>query len=391
MQLRLILVLVPTLLLARPPVATPAADGNAVPAPAAASAPDEATRARPAPQDVPIDAACIAAERQRAEQATAEAGSPLCTILGVGRDMARAKAGKIPHVGGLGQGIISYVFQKFFPGCSSSGGPPSYFAEVYEVIRSIMRGELDQDTKQAVDAAARNVMNALDHEFYPRKRCANLVNPHHRQDLTNLLHKYDQTFLSGPSGMLSRLEANPELGLDAYVIGAGLRLTIYQELALVDPFLGAPGHWCKSSYGLPVSGTVAKFADHASRFAVKAYGQIETRRRQSIGTRNGQLINQPRVNDPFAPSRNESVCNFMPRERNPAYLCCIQWASWRGDLRNRPRCQPDMRLWSEQGLNGYFGRVVVGEIRQQLNDPTGTAAVWRELIDKPVPLQCTAP
>jgi hypothetical protein len=235
-------------------------------------------------------------------------------------------------------------------------------------------------------------MNALDHEYYPRKKCADLTNAHHRKDLSELLHKYDQTFLSGPNGMLSKLEANPQLGLDAYVIGAGARLTIYQEMALVDPFLGAPGQWCKSSYGLPRTGTVAKFSDHAGRFVVEAYRQIEASRRRIIGTRGGQLVNQPRLADPLSPSRSDSVCAFIePKLLNATYVCCIEWASWRGNLNARPRCRPDERAWIEQGVKGYFEQVVVNELRQQLNDPTGTAGIWRELIEKPVPLECASP
>lgn len=395
MKLRRTRLLLPALLLAAPAsahpgVISPAAESASLASHATTDAGEHAL-ASSDPQDSPIDPACIAEQLELARGASAEAGSVLCTILGVGRDMARAQAGKIPHVGGLGQGIVSYVFQKFFPGCAT-GGPPSYFAEIYDVIRSIVRSELDQDSKQAIDAAAKNVMNALDHEYYPRKKCADLTNAFHRKDLSELLHKYDQTFLSGPSGMLSKLEANPQLGLDAYVIGAGIRLTIYQEMALVDPFLGAPGQWCKSSYGLPRNGTVAKFSDHASKFAVEAYRQIEASRRRAIGTRAGQLINQPRLADPLAPSRNDSVCDFIePKFLNATYMCCLDWANWRGNLNARPRCSPNERAWIEQGVKGYFERVVVGELRQQLNDPTGTAGIWRELIEKPVPLECTSP
>jgi hypothetical protein len=83
----------------------------------------------------------------------------------------------------------------------------------------------------------------------------------------------------------------------AYLIGAGVRLTLHQEMALTDPEQRSPDDWAKSSYGMPDSGTFAALANQAISYATPTWTDIKTKRRRSISVGTGDLNWQRRMCD----------------------------------------------------------------------------------------------
>jgi hypothetical protein len=76
--------------------------------------------------------------------------------------------------------FIGYIFSSIFGGGS---GPPSHFEAVYARITQIVQQQLQQVTTDHVNAAIKNVLQALLVEYDPRKKSSDLTKPADRQFL----------------------------------------------------------------------------------------------------------------------------------------------------------------------------------------------------------------
>lgn len=197
--------------------------------------------------------------------------------LFVGEKVATTVATKI------GGAIASAILAEFFP-----PGAPDYFDDVYKQITKIVGQKIQQNKIDAINGAINNVVQKINNEYVPARNQSNLTKEKDRRRLFNLLQKYDQTFLSGPGGMLGTLQQkdNAQPGFPVFVLGAGIQLAIIQEMANVDPYNGDEKKGWKaatqSSYGKPKTGTLAKTSVAFADFADKTFDKIIKARRKQV-------------------------------------------------------------------------------------------------------------
>jgi hypothetical protein len=197
--------------------------------------------------------------------------------LFVGEKIATTVATKI------GGAIASAILAEFFP-----PGAPDYFDEVYKKITQIVGQKIQQNNIDSINGAINNVVQKINNEYVPARQQSDISKEKDRKRLFNLLQKYDQTFLSGPGGMLGTLQLkdNAQPGFPVFILGASIQLAIIQEMANVDPFNGSEKDGWKestqSSYGKPKTGTLAKTAKEFSDFADKTFDKIIAARRAQV-------------------------------------------------------------------------------------------------------------
>lgn len=310
--------------------------------------------------------------------------------LTLGKQLANAAAAKIPGVGPFAGPVVDSIFGSIFGGDKQ---PPSYFTEVYKRITSIVKQELAAEDIKHIDAAIHNVLQAIRDEYDPAKKSLDLKSKADRARLFGLLQKYDETFLSGPDGMLALLQKpeGKDAGLAVYIVGAGLRLTLYQEMAVVDPSTNAPSQWAKSPYGLEKDGTIALFAKEASAYVNAAYPRVLKQRQEAVTIESGHYAYQRVIKDSLSKNgamvSGSSVINFIPEntigyelaqeyeEMDPGYA--VQHL-----LTDIP---PTLQFLYPFARMNYISTGMTAELIAELGDPVGTAALWSQLIDTPVP------
>ena len=229
-------------------------------------------------------------------------------------------------------------------------------------------------------------------EYYPRKECADLTDAESRIDLFNNLQRINDAFRSGPGGMLGYLSANPA-GLGTYVIGSGLQLLVFQEMALVDQIRGTPAKtpqdWCRSSYAT----TVSLRANQTSTFIVETFTNLRKERADNIKAAGGRYLWKPWLITDIGFNETKTSCFYMPtgsysqrRDRE----CCYQWENLsctQPDIarcRPQPSCPGDHRYWFDQGKAVYTG-ITMQNVTAKMNDPFEAAANQLELVTNPVP------
>ncbi len=181
-------------------------------------------------------------------------------------------------VSAIGGAIFSAIWDQMFP-----PGVPDYFDQVYEEISRRLRADVAVHIKGALG----NIQNAISSEYRPRRAGADLSLPRIRQDLFNMLQKYDNTFLSGSDGMMGTLmdPTYAEEAFPVFLLGGGLQLALYQEMANVDPVLNSQDQWpspLESSYGRPQTGTTAITAKRLAAHARQTWTKMMQKREEAI-------------------------------------------------------------------------------------------------------------
>ncbi|MDO6676074.1 hypothetical protein MK851_04040 [Tenacibaculum sp. 1B UA] len=181
-------------------------------------------------------------------------------------------SGMLSAVGGA---IANAIIEAIFP-----PEIPEYFDEVYAQITKVVKQEIQKSKIDSISGAITNLIQKINYEYVPALKQRDLKSKEDREHLFNLLQKYDQTFLSGAEGMLGTLQQKDKAsaGFTVFMLGATLQLSIYQEMANVDPMnKNAKEEWKnpnESSYGKPKSGTLAKTAESFIKHAKKTYDSI---------------------------------------------------------------------------------------------------------------------
>ncbi|MEE3999327.1 hypothetical protein V1T75_03165 [Tenacibaculum sp. FZY0031] len=191
--------------------------------------------------------------------------------VSIGKGIA---SGMLSAIGGA---IANAILDEIFP-----PKIPDYFDEVYAQITKIVKQEIQQSKIDSISGAITNLVQKIKNEYVPALQQSNIKDKEDRQALFKLLQKYDQTFLSGAEGMLGALQQKEyaKAGFTVFMLGASLQLSLYQEMANVDPKnKKSNGEWqsaSESSYGKPQIGTVAKTANDFIEHAQKTYDEIIT-------------------------------------------------------------------------------------------------------------------
>ncbi|MGV3597453.1 MAG: hypothetical protein ACO1PI_06245 [Bacteroidota bacterium] len=281
----------------------------------------------------------------------------------------------VSKIGGF---IAEAIWDALFP-----PGVPDYFDEVYKEITKIVDQKVDQSRIDSINGAIANLADKLANEYKPAKSVSNLKLEKDRRRLYDLLQKYDQTFLSGPGGMLGSLQQDQiaKAGFGVFLLGASLQLAIFQEMANIDPYNGDEKNGWKSplqsSYGMPKTGSVSKMAKNYAEFASKTWVKILddrkaqakaekfTKRLQPVKhNKYGTLLNVHywvRVNDNGAATIVEKKIGQDEKDgKNPRYdaFCNNELVNYRNQK--------------------------AAELSDKMENPAATIANWLALVEKPI-------
>lgn len=233
----------------------------------------------------------VALSGQLLYQKPALSRSGLPSMRGNAVAMTVTAGGAVKFIaGGIASGMLSAVGGAIAGGILDNlfpPGVPDYFGEVYAQLKLIVSAEIEQGTIDGINGSINNLVLALKTEYTPAKSKMDLKKLEDRQHLYGLLQGYARTFLTGPGGMLGTLMSDKyaQQGFSVFLIGAGLHLSLYQEMANVDPTQLSPGVFptpLESSYGLPKTGTVASTAQVYSKFVVDTWPKIQLDRQAKI-------------------------------------------------------------------------------------------------------------
>ena len=172
-------------------------------------------------------------------------------------------------LGQFGTKIFNHIFGK-------RSGTPDYFDDVYKTIKQIVQNELEQDTIDTLNGEIKGIQDWVINIYNPRKDSGA-----GKKELYNMIQEnpaYDMAV-----HMLAVLQQGrcAELGLGVFMIGAGMHLTLLQELALVDSLVSHPS---KSSYVV----SVARYADEYAAFVDATYNSIEKKRIQAMDAKDAK-------------------------------------------------------------------------------------------------------
>lgn len=196
-------------------------------------------------------------------------------------------------LGKFGQEAGAKIFNHIF---GKRSGTPDYFDDVYKTIKQIVQNELEQDTIDALNGEIKGIKDWVINIYNPRKDSGAGKN-----ELYNMIQEnpaYDMAV-----HMLAVLQQGrcAELGLGVFMIGAGMHLTLLQELALVDSLVSHPS---KSSYVV----SVARYADEYAAFVDATYYSIETKRIQAMDAKDAKSPEcVQRVMDDLAKSLHDPI------------------------------------------------------------------------------------
>jgi len=308
------------------------------------------------------------------------------TMESVATSVAKELAsGMLSAVGGA---IAGAILEDIFP-----PGVPNYFDQVYEEMKRIVGAELQQATIEQVNGAINNIKRDLTTEYKPAKQGKDLNCPEERQFLFHLLQKYETTFLSGPGGMVGILMADnyAKAGFSVFLLGAGLHLALFQEMANVDPSnKGSDGVFrspLDSSYGRPGTGTVATNAMQYAAFAENIWPQVRADRKAKVHhgvSQESTYVDSTGASTTYYAWFRDDVSpgdRWLPGSgltKKDAYMV-NEYVEARKDKHgknpNRDKLIRDCEAYAEQKAQ---------ELTTKLSDPAAIAATWRQLVTAPI-------
>jgi hypothetical protein len=323
-----------------------------------------------------------AAPRSDSTQRNLKAAAPADAVAFIASGIA---SGMLSAIGGA---IANSLIEKIFP-----PGVPSYFDQVYTEIRRIIGGELEQSIIDQINGAINNIKFHINAEYMPARNIKNLESTKDRDVLYTMLQKYEDAYVSGPGGMLGTLmeEKYAKLGFGVFLIGAGLHLALYQEIANIDPSnqdsTGKFKSPLASSYGLPQTGTVAITAIQYAKFAERIWPQIKEARAAKItfgervlcafGDRTGTSC----VNYAFYRDALNLGSLYLPGQALIEANRVNKWVLAHG---NKDGTNPARDLLMKD-YESYKARKL-SEFSNSFKNPLEIAAKWRQLAETPIKL-----
>ncbi|CAH1251710.1 Hypp9130 [Branchiostoma lanceolatum] len=239
--------------------------------------------------------------------------------------LSKSRQRKGPVVGGLGQVIFGELWELIFPAASLS--------PTLEDIRCLVQQELKEDVLDQINGVLHDLQDALSINYAVNKRNSDITNPADRQrlhdylqvalenvvldqingvlhdlqdalsinyavnkrnsDITNpadrqRLHDYlqglDQNLTTtGVIGTLMQ-ENYAKIGLSCFLLLAGLRIALYQEMAVVDPENKSPdlNPALSPRYATPHTGVVAMYAREYAQHVEQWWPQVIDDRENAI-------------------------------------------------------------------------------------------------------------
>jgi len=294
---------------------------------------------------------------------------PMKIAKGIGSAM-------LSKIGGfIGDLIIHYFFPE---------GVPDYFDEVYKEIARIVDQKIDANTILTINGGLHNLMDKIDNEYIPARQGADLELKSTREKLFALLQKYDNLFLTGPNGMLGSLQDAQlaHAGFGVFMLGAALQLGLSQEMAIVDPsnYDEKGKKWkspLESSYGKPVTGTVAKSAKKYAAYASQTWPAIIEKRKGQV---KAEKFRKQIVIGHDARIGNHYKTLYMARITDMGVPTSIEAEIGQDDKNGKNN---NFDTFGKNNLPGYRTQKV-NEMTEDMADPMSTVNDWLKLVDHPI-------
>ncbi|XP_066270669.1 uncharacterized protein [Branchiostoma lanceolatum] len=188
----------------------------------------------------------------------------------------KSRQRKGPVVGGLGQVIFGELWELIFPAASLS--------PTLEDIRCLVQQELKEDVLDQINGVLHDLQDALSINYAVNKRNSDVTNPADRQRLHDYLQGLDQNLTTtGVIGTLMQ-ENYAKIGLSCFLLLAGLRIALYQEMAVVDPENKSPdlNPALSPRYATPHTGVVAMYAREYAQHVEQWWPQVIDDRENAI-------------------------------------------------------------------------------------------------------------
>eukprot|EP00058_Branchiostoma_floridae_P006931 XP_002592419.1 hypothetical protein BRAFLDRAFT_67285 [Branchiostoma floridae] len=286
---------------------------------------------------------------------------------------------KGPVVGALGQVIFGEMWELIFPAASLS--------PTLEDIRCVVQQELKEDVLDQINGVLHDLQDALSINYAVNKRNSDITNLADRQRLhdylqgldqnltttgvigtlmqenwlcTNLMELFSVMFLQGldqnltTTGVIGTLmqENYAKIGLSCFLLLAGLRIALYQEMAVVDPENKSPDLNPARSprYGTPHTGVVAMYAREYAQHVEQWW---------------------PRVID----DRENAIVFYESYTLSPGSLG--KKTSLFADKATGMKDQ-------QEGLYSEYMMAAIEKLSSRFCNPVGTVLNWKRLIKTPV-------
>ncbi|XP_078579075.1 uncharacterized protein LOC144863603 [Branchiostoma floridae x Branchiostoma japonicum] len=251
---------------------------------------------------------------------------------------------KGPVVGALGQVIFGEMWELIFPAASLS--------PTLEDIRCVVQQELKEDVLDQINGVLHDLQDALSINYAVNKRNSDITNPADRQRLHDFLQGLDQNLTTtGVIGTLMQ-ENYAKIGLSCFLLLAGLRIALYQEMAVVDPENKSPDLNPARSprYGTPHTGVVAMYAREYAQHVEQWW---------------------PRVID----DRENAIVFYESYTLSPGMLG--KKTSLFADKATGMKDQ-------SEGLYSEYMMAAIEKLSSRFCNPVGTVLNWKRLIKTPV-------
>ncbi|XP_078573791.1 uncharacterized protein LOC144860469 isoform X2 [Branchiostoma floridae x Branchiostoma japonicum] len=178
--------------------------------------------------------------------------------------------------GALTQAIFGDIIDEMFPPKSSTPNTDD--------MKQLVKQDLTQDTLDKVNGLLHELRDALAMNYATDRRNSDLKDAANRQRLFDYLQDLDTNLTTeGVIGTLMQ-EEYAKVGLSSFLFLAGLRLAIYQEMAVVDPQNEDPDLDPAESrrYAEPETGIVATHAKEYAQHVEKWWPKIVEDRRSAV-------------------------------------------------------------------------------------------------------------
>lgn len=274
--------------------------------------------------------------------------------------------------GGLAGAIVNGVFSLLFPDKGDS-----VFDLYFKGLEKIVCYELSQSVIDQVSGTLTSLKNELENVYGPARLSHDLRDKEDRNFLFNQLRQYESTFFIGAGGMLGTLQQKNYrlVGFPVFLLGAGLHLAILQEMANVDPSNKAPDFDpLQSSYGMPKTGSVARFAKLYADFAEATWPLI-------VADRKSHITYQTRVQPVFRHSVHFGyyVDDLINDDRR-GEIKFEQENDKNLNYHYTPGHGPDD---VKKGMENYIA-ARMKELGDGIQEREGIMSSWRMLIDAPL-------
>ncbi|CAH1251682.1 Hypp9122 [Branchiostoma lanceolatum] len=149
-------------------------------------------------------------------------------------------------------------------------------------ISHLMEQQLEQGDLDRINGVLHDFEQALRINYADDKRNSNLADPADRQRLHRYLLTLDEHLLGVIGAMMQDRIART--GLPCFLLLAGLRLALYQEMAVVDPENKSPdlNPALSPRYATPHTGVVAMYAREYAQHARKVWAEVVEDRKKKI-------------------------------------------------------------------------------------------------------------